>query len=509
MNKNVKKVIPFMLFATLLAGCTSDLTVANGDKTIAGVKEGATVENELDLKTYQEIFDELFETSGAATAANELVYRIAKSVVDASTNNLLGEAGTFKIAGATISNKRLAEKITEKFEQYYTSTYKSNGLFNERLLVNSLRNSGYDVKVGAAGYYEETIDSLLGHDDLATKLKCDYTDLIEEKIMKDVYIELLKEEYIFTKHIKTDGSVKNILQSTQNFSVNAYSQYAKTKYVEYFSYTPSKASEANEINDKLVEKLENLIAGLPQGTTKVSKEAFETLVNDEFESIIEEYELEKLAEDFATINYKAAEGKYAAGTYEDNFKGEYLNIYDAAEKAKLTTDEISEATSAISTYSGNGSYSIYHGYDLKKIDTMNKSYYKDLVVSSKSSSIVNSSIDSKLKLNNDELPLTENGFLDYYNNGNPLFKLDGTYYIVRVEPIYNYKFVSGTGENVVKESSSAEAILDAVELLATHSSYTSNTVKYYLDLFKEEGKLAIHNEAVYEYLKDNYSFSLE
>lgn len=509
MNKNIKKVIPFMLFATLLAGCTSDLTVANGDKTIAGVKEGATAKYELDLKTYQEIFDELFETEGAATVANEIVYRIAKSVVESSTNNLLGEAGTFKVAGATISNKRLAERITEKFDQYYTSTYKSNGLFNERLLVNSLRNSGYNIVVGPEGYYEETIDSLLGHDDLATKLKCDYSALINEKLIKDIYTELLKEEYIFTKHIKTDGTVTNILQSTDRYDDDDYSAYSKTKYVEYFSYTPGKASEASEINDQLVAKLEDLINTLPTGTTKVSKDAFETLVNDEFESIIEAYELEKLAEDFATINYKAAKNEYAVGTYEDNFKGEYLDIYDETEKAKLTADEISEAKTAISTYSGNGSYSIYHGYDLKKIETMNKTYYKDLVVSSKSSSIINTSIDSKLKLSNSDLPLTENGFLDYYNNGNPLFKLDGTYYIVRVEPIYNYKYVSGSGDDIVKESSSAEAILDAVELLATHSSYTSNTVKYYLDLFHKEGKLAIHNEEVYEYLHSTYSFTIK
>ena len=58
MNKGMKKVIPFVLFATLLSGCSKDLTIKDGeDKTV--VKENA--EYELDLTNYQEIFDDLFE----------------------------------------------------------------------------------------------------------------------------------------------------------------------------------------------------------------------------------------------------------------------------------------------------------------------------------------------------------------------------------------------------------------------------------------------------------------
>ena len=79
MNKGMKKVIPFVLFATLLSGCSKDLTIKDGeDKTV--VKENA--EYELDLTNYQEIFDDLFASNGAETASKELVYRIAKQVVE-------------------------------------------------------------------------------------------------------------------------------------------------------------------------------------------------------------------------------------------------------------------------------------------------------------------------------------------------------------------------------------------------------------------------------------------
>ena len=175
---------------------------------------------------------------------------------------------------------------------------------------------------------------------------------------------------------------------------------------------------------------------------------------------------------------------------------------------KLSKSEIADAESLINSYSNNGSYSIYDGYDLKQLAINSKEFYKDAVVSTKSSTVINTNIDSKLKLANDKLAdsLTENGFLDYYNNDNPLFKLDGTYYIVRVETIYNHKYVASTKES---KSSSEAALLDAVELLATHSSYTSNTIKFYLDQFYEAEKLTLHNEEVYEYLKTTYNFNIE
>ena len=119
MNNKMKKIIPFVMFATLLAGCSTDVTLKDGDdKTV--VKENENFE--LDLTTYQDIFDDLFTASGAETAAKELVYRIAKSVVenidseDEKTKvleqGLLGTEGTYKVAGYTFTRERLANKVT-------------------------------------------------------------------------------------------------------------------------------------------------------------------------------------------------------------------------------------------------------------------------------------------------------------------------------------------------------------------------------------------------------------
>lgn len=495
MTKKMKKIIPFVMFATLLAGCSTDVTLKDGDdKTV--VKENANYE--LDLTTYQEIFDDLFTASGAETTAKELVYRIAKSVVEnidsedektkALEQGLLGAQGTYKVAGYTFTRERLANKVKEKFNSYYTSTYKTNGLFDERLLANSLRASGYNVEL-PTNYYKETKDSLLKYGDLADKLTGDYSELIEEKFLKDIYLELLKEEYIITQH-------PEYLKSTQTSSETAYSAYSKVKYVEYFSYTPTKSSDANKINEQLEAALNDLLATKNESADKtVTKEEFKNLVTTSFEPVVRAYDLEALDKEFAKIDYK-------------NPTDKYLNIYDAEEKAKLSKSEISEAESLINSYSNSGSYSIYDGYDLKELSIQSKLYYNDMVVSTKSSTVINSNIDGKLKLANDKLAdaLTENGFLDYYNNDNPLFKLDGTYYIVRVQTIYNHKYVAETKESL---TSSQEAILDAVELLATHSSYTSNTVKFYLDQFYDAEKLTLHNEEVYEYLKSTYSFNIE
>ena len=497
MNKGMKKVIPFVLFATLLSGCSKDLTIKDGeDKTV--VKENA--EYELDLTNYQEIFDDLFASNGAETASKELVYRIAKQVVETidSTDEktkkleegLLGKDGTYIVAGYTFKKQRLAEKVKDKLNSYYTSAYKKDGLFDERLLANSLRLSGYNIEL-PDDYYRETENNLLRYGKLADRLTGDYSELIEEKLLKDIYLELLKEEYIITQH-------PEYLKSTQTSSETAYSAYSKVKYVEYFSYTPTKSSDANKINEKIESALNKVLDTknkMSGDEKRLTKDEFKLLVTAQFEPVVKEYDFANLTKEFDKIDYK----KKAEG---------YLNIYDEAEKAKLSKAEISEAESLINSYSSNGSYSIYDGYDMKELEIKNKKYYNDMVVSTKSSTVINSSIDGKLKLANDKLDdvLTENGFLDYYNNGNPLFKLDGTYYMVRVETIYNHKYVAETKESL---TSSDAALLDAIELLATHSSYTSNTVKFYLDQFYEAEKLTLHNEEVYEYLKSTYSFNIE
>lgn len=497
MNKGMKKVIPFVLFATLLSGCSKDLTIKDGeDKTV--VKENA--EYELDLTNYQEIFDDLFASNGAETASKELVYRIAKQVVETidSTDEktkkleegLLGKDGTYIVAGYTFKKQRLAEKVKDKLNSYYTSAYKKDGLFDERLLANSLRLSGYNIEL-PDDYYKETENNLLRYGKLADRLTGDYSELIEEKLLKDIYLELLKEEYIITQH-------PEYLKSTQTSSETAYSAYSKVKYVEYFSYTPTKSSDANKINEKIESALNKVLDTknkMSGDEKRLTKDEFKLLVTAQFEPVVKEYDFANLTKEFDKIDYK----KKAEG---------YLNIYDEAEKAKLSKAEISEAESLINSYSSNGSYSIYDGYDMKELEIKNKKYYNDMVVSTKSSTVINSSIDGKLKLANDKLDdvLTENGFLDYYNNGNPLFKLDGTYYMVRVETIYNHKYVAETKESL---TSSDAALLDAIELLATHSSYTSNTVKFYLDQFYDAEKLTLHNEEVYEYLKSTYSFNIE
>ena len=497
MNKGMKKVIPFVLFATLLSGCSKDLTIKDGeDKTV--VKENA--EYELDLTNYQEIFDDLFASNGAETASKELVYRIAKQVVETidSTDEktkkleegLLGKDGTYIVAGYTFKKQRLAEKVKDKLNSYYTSAYKKDGLFDERLLANSLRLSGYNIEL-PDDYYKETENNLLRYGKLADRLTGDYSELIEEKLLKDIYLELLKEEYIITQH-------PEYLKSTQTSSETAYYANSKVKYVEYFSYTPTKSSDANKINENIESALNKVLDTKNKMTgdeKRLTKDEFKLLVTAQFEPVVKEYDFANLTKEFDKIDYK----KKAEG---------YLNIYDEAEKAKLSKAEISEAESLINSYSSNGSYSIYDGYDMKELEIKNKKYYNDMVVSTKSSTVINSSIDGKLKLANDKLDdvLTENGFLDYYNNGNPLFKLDGTYYMVRVETIYNHKYVAETKESL---TSSDAALLDAIELLATHSSYTSNTVKFYLDQFYDAEKLTLHNEEVYEYLKSTYSFNIE
>ena len=336
MAKNIKKIIPFVMFATLLSSCSNELTLKDGeDKTI--VKENASYED-LDLTTYQEVFDDLFTASGAEVASKELVYRIAKQIVenidseDEKTQKLekglLGKDGTYIVAGYTFKKQRLAEKVKEKFNDYYNTAYKTNGLFDERLLANSLRLSGYNVTL-PEDYYKETKDSLLRYGNLADKLKGDYTELIEEKLLKDIYLELLKEEYIITQH-------PEYLKSTQTSSETAYSAYSKVKYVEYFSYTPTKSSDANKINEQIEKALDTVleIKNQMSGDAKVV-----TAYIDEVQIPL-------------TFNAEAAEGEceytitptnaYGSPTTQYNYKGQTI-----ASKKELGDDYAMKPASPI------------------------------------------------------------------------------------------------------------------------------------------------------------------
>ena len=117
----------------------------------------------------------------------------------------------------------------------------------------------------------------------------------EEKFLKEIYLGLLKEEYIITQH-------PEYLKSTQTSSETAYSAYSKVKYVEYFSYTPTKSSDANKINEKLEASLNTLLDSKNAADDKmVSKDEFKELVTTDFEPVVSLYKINGSQIPYASI----------------------------------------------------------------------------------------------------------------------------------------------------------------------------------------------------------------
>ena len=179
--KKINKFIPFVLAAALLVGCDTTINVKDAANRLAVVNTNNSLS---DLTTFEDIFEELYETDGPSMASKNLIYLLAKKVVGESSY---------------ITQSTIDERVNETMDAFYSSNYKDDGLFKEKLLVDALRKQGYDIVVPTTEeLYAETADTLLMYDKLSDKLVADYTDYINKVVMYDVYVELMKEEYILT-----------------------------------------------------------------------------------------------------------------------------------------------------------------------------------------------------------------------------------------------------------------------------------------------------------------------
>jgi len=507
--KKINKFIPFVLAAALLVGCDTTINVKDAANRLAVVNTNNSLS---DLTTFEDIFEELYETDGPSMASKNLIYLLAKKVVGESSY---------------ITQSTIDERVNETMDAFYSSNYKDDGLFKEELLVNALRKQGYDIVVPTGvELYAETTNTLLMYDKLSDKLVADYTDYINKVVMYDVYVELMKEEYILT--------VK------PSYFKETSKQIRK---VQYFSWTPSDAIVASNIADDFEDQLH---AAMTNGTSydELSDAEFKTLVTSTFENTTKFYQYKDLAKDFAAINtdptadiaanyydqtfydktyknvfeyaqfdYDSLTDTNASGSTEDEKNAKYIelfNKYTAAEKTNFTT--------LYSTYSNSGAYSVAHGYDLKKLAIKGTTNYVEKVGTSDDTSgtIINSNIDTRLLKTsyNSNLKLVDydasnkTSFLDYYDNDTIVFVESGTYYIVKVSIINADVLLEENDSGVLSATatSNIELAIEGAQALAKSSTNTKSAISYYLELETDD---LIHDQDLYDYLESTYGYSIE
>ncbi|MDY4788404.1 MAG: hypothetical protein SO253_03700 [Bacilli bacterium] len=442
MKKGIK-VIPFALAALLLVGCSSSsIGPSNGKNPIVG--DNGT--------TYQEFYDEMYASIGAEYAAKELILQVSKDVYNKSEN--------FKDLNI------YEERKNDVLDEFYTSSYKKDGLFQERLLVEDLQSKGYKIIVPEDGkLFEETEDlsNLVKYQGLHSVLKADYSDYFAKKADYDIYSQLLKEEYILTQKVD-------------------YFKTKKIRKVQYFTFTPNDSNAAIEIKEALEKELTN---------DKMSFDEFKTLSETKFQSSYEKVALDKVAKDYAVINDNPtteAELKYKDLYIKDYFVDDgngNMVIND-----KLSDTQKTKVKDAMNTYTNNGAYSKEFGYLLKQLEVYNTLGYKEKTMANDDTTgaLVEASIDTKLFKTTREDEAKSN-FLDFTDQGSKVFKSGTSYYVVRYE--------------IIDETTTDKALkVEGANALTKNSTNVKNAVSYYL----EQYGVNVYEQALYDYLKETYGF---
>lgn len=338
---------------------------------------------------------------------------------------------------------RYETKMNEKLlELAKKETYEDdNGVFSEELLVRDLKSKLYSVTCDVDNYGPTFTDATKTVIDQYTL--CDYTDYKNKALKLEVLTELLNEKYVYDKVLKD----KPTLIDTK-----------KTRTIEYITLDSS-----NEDADDFIKEAVNKIKS---GST--------------LESIKDEW-VEKLI--------KEVQDKY-----------QKINTIDDKDGAifKEFTNEFN--------------YSKEEGLRLKKKDIYDGVYYGKQTINNDNKSVLNTTLVERILSDNilDETVRKTIKINDKYYLVSPLaagsvdetdIRLNDTtnkkYYIVRVELMPKYADLTD------EEKITNESIYEAVKLLASNSTLVSDSVKYYLEQYKND--ISIHDEDVYNYLKTQYS----
>lgn len=469
-TRNLLKALPAVLALLLLVGCNNSPAIKDKDQTFVTMSD-------VKADTYQEVFDKLYKTQGVAVATDALLYKVAQSVLAAS-NNWTSE----EIAA------EVHERIVDRFDTYYSTSYKKNGLFDEQLVINSLTANGYKITSKGAAPYVETVDNLLGYDHLYDRLTFDYSEY-EAKLTKDIYNDLLKEEYILSQRAASSST---------------YFKNKDVRVVQYFSWTPNNSNERIKWADTFQQAVDGAI------TTSTS---FEDLVK-RAGGLEEQWKLKllkDLADDFAMINTRAFNGTavnedaeyplpeaYSAAViaYEksaDVVNHESKGYRDVYNLDTFNESQKAEVTSKLNNYSNNGANSIYDGYYQKQLEILTRSLFTEKVATADSASIINSKINTAIK---DLKPLyAGSNYLDVTESGTVILKADSTNYIV---------YVTEITDNEAEKATADEK--KAAKELAKVSSNVKNAIYYYLTELTSAGEFVVNNQDVYDYLNATYGY---
>jgi hypothetical protein len=389
------------------------------------VDDGANITN----TTYQEIYDRIYVGFGAEFSAKEIVDIIARQV--------LSEAGR--------TQEEINTRVNEKLDAYYSDSYKVDGVFYESLMINGLKKQGYNIVCSNEDVpFVGTKTDFTTYNQLSSVLACDYSDLISRKLEPEIRVEMLKEEYILSQRASFLSS-KTI------------------RKVEAFRINPKNSSIASQFTS-LFEAA--IVAGIDDDTSFT-----DIVVQDNgLEEQWKDQKIAELDEDFGMIDPDST-------------------FYVDPNGVGITEAQKSTIKTRINTYSANGSYSIYHGYNLAKRIIEDTSFLVSKVGTSDDTTIIDSVIDPLIKKSASTIVLDDNGMLTSPFDSNSIVVKSGSdYYFVHVT------LIDATSNTALKR--------EAARALANTSGNVSNAITYYLEQFNVKS----YEQSIYDYINEQYDF---
>ena len=201
--KKMKMFASCLLLSGLILGCSKEI-----DKHANVSYETDRITNN-DKLTVANLYNYLYENQ-KDSISKSILLKAMKEKIDFTDKENHGEE----------LEKLYKQYLNEAFKQSFISggtdsnnngindTYEYFGEFSEELLVSYLKSESYDVKCGE-GFTPGYLDGKY--------FSCDYSDYIEEELEYDVYLKLLKVQYLIEE--KSELIDKNKARIVTYYSV--------------------------------------------------------------------------------------------------------------------------------------------------------------------------------------------------------------------------------------------------------------------------------------------------
>lgn len=226
--KKVRLIITCLIMSFILCGCKS----VDVDNYADISNKDNNLNTGVNPLTAGEAYDYIRENDNDEIS-DELLKLLLDSKIDFENGDMLN---LYK------------EYLNEEFYDLFIKDgkYHLNGEFNEQLLVSDLYRQNYDINCGE-GYTAGNLDKKY--------FACDYSDYIEKNLKKDIYLDLLKIQYLIDE--KEDLIDKKEVREITYYSVKKSSSAGHETLTELVEVLGSIKDNYNSTDGEKIKSLED------------------------------------------------------------------------------------------------------------------------------------------------------------------------------------------------------------------------------------------------------------